>query len=82
VEGKIGSGKKCAFSSSKVRATLKKQTAGCSAKSYRELGQKIQVHHKTVKKYFTKMKVHRKAKKSAPKTTARQKSVIKARLKI
>jgi hypothetical protein len=41
-----------------------------------------QVHHNTVKKYFTKMGVHRKAKKSAPKTTARQQSVIKARLKL
>jgi hypothetical protein len=61
---------------------LKKQTAGRSAKSYRELGRKIQVHHNTVKKYLTKMGVHRKAKKSAPKTTVRQQSVIKARLKL
>jgi hypothetical protein len=53
VERKIGSGKKCALSSSKVRAALKKQTAGRSAKSYRKLGRKIQeiqVHHNTVKK--------------------------------
>jgi hypothetical protein len=63
---KIGSGKKCAFLSSKVRDALKKQTAGRSAKSYRELGQHIQVHHNTVKKYLTKMSVHRKAKMSAP----------------
>jgi hypothetical protein len=62
VERKIGSGKKCGFSSSKLRAALKKQTAGRSAKSYRELGRKIQVHHKIVKKYLTKMGVHRKAK--------------------
>jgi DNA-binding transcriptional regulator YhcF (GntR family) len=54
--------KKCALSSSKVHAALKKQTAGRSAKSYRELGRKIQVHHKTVKKYLTKMEVHCKAK--------------------
>jgi DNA-binding transcriptional regulator YhcF (GntR family) len=73
----MGSRKKCALSSSKVRAALKKQTAGRSAKSYRELGWKIQVHHNTVKKYLTKIRVHRKAKKSA-----RQQSVIKARLKL
>jgi hypothetical protein len=81
VERKIGSGKKRALSSSKVRAALKKQTTGRSAKFYRELGRKIQVHHNTVKKYLTKKGGHRKAKKSAPKTTARQQSVIKARLK-
>jgi hypothetical protein len=63
VEKKISSGKKCALSSSKVRAALKKQTAGRSAKSYRELGRKIQVHHNTVKKYLTKMGIHREAKK-------------------
>jgi AraC-like DNA-binding protein len=78
VEKKIGSGKKCAFSSSKVRAALKKQTASRSGKSYRELRRKIQVHHNTVKKYLTKMRVHSKAKKSA----ARQQSIIKARLKL
>jgi hypothetical protein len=82
VERKIDSGKKCALSSSKGCAALKKQTAGCSSKPHRELGRKIQVHHKTVKKYSTKMGVHRKAKKFAPKTTARQQSVIKARLKL
>jgi hypothetical protein len=49
VERKIGSGKKCALSPSKFRATLKKQTAGRSAKSYCELGRKIQVHHNTDK---------------------------------
>jgi hypothetical protein len=65
VKRKIGSEKKCAFSSSKVRAALKKQPGGRSAKSYRELGRKIQVHHNTVKKYLT--GVHCKAKKSAPK---------------
>jgi transposase len=71
VEKKIGSGKKCALSLSKICVALKKQTAGRNAKSYRELRRKIQVHHNTVKKYLTKMGVHRKAKKSAPKTTAR-----------
>jgi hypothetical protein len=80
-ERKIDSGKKCALLSSKVRAVLKKQTAGRSAKSYRELGWKIQVHLKTVKKYLTKIGVHRKTKKSAPKSTARQQFVIKVRLK-
>jgi hypothetical protein len=30
---------------------------GRSAKSYREFGRKIQVHHNTVKKYLTKMEV-------------------------
>jgi DeoR/GlpR family transcriptional regulator of sugar metabolism len=62
VERKIGSGKKFALASSKVRAAL---SPPC------ELGWKIQVHHKTVKKYLTKMAVHRKAKNSAPITTAR-----------
>jgi hypothetical protein len=61
---------------------MKKQTASRSAKLYRELGRKIQVHHNTVKKYLTKMRVHRKAKKIAPKTTAHQQSVIKAWLKL
>jgi hypothetical protein len=70
VARKIGSAKKCAISSSKVRAALNKQTAGRSAKLYRELGLKIKVHHNTVKKYLTKMRVHRKAKKFTPKTTS------------
>jgi hypothetical protein len=48
VKMKIGSGKKTALSSSKVRAALRKQTAGSSAKAYRELKRKIQVHHNTV----------------------------------
>jgi hypothetical protein len=52
VERKIGFGQKCAISSSKARAVLKKQTAGRSAKSYRELGWKIQLsasqHYKKV----------------------------------
>jgi DNA-binding transcriptional regulator YhcF (GntR family) len=61
---------------------LKKQTAGRSAKSYRELGRKIQAHHNTVKKYLKKMEVHRKTQKLVPKTTAPQQSVIKARLKL
>jgi DNA-binding transcriptional regulator YhcF (GntR family) len=63
VEKKIGSGKICALSLSKIRVALKKQTAGRNVKSYRELGWKIQVHHNTVKKYLTKMGNHRKAKK-------------------
>jgi hypothetical protein len=40
-------------SSSKCRAALKKQTAGRSAKSNGELGQKIKVHS-TVKKFVKK----------------------------
>jgi hypothetical protein len=74
-ERKIGSGKNCALSSSKarskVRTALKKENAGRRAKPYN-----------TDKKYLTKMEVHYKAKTSAPKTTARQQSVIKARLKL
>jgi hypothetical protein len=35
VEGKIGSDREYAISSSKARAGLKSQTAGCSAKSFR-----------------------------------------------
>jgi hypothetical protein len=66
---KIGSGQKFAPLPSKSCATLKKQTAGCSAKSYRKLGQKIQIHHNTIKKYSKKMKIHRKA---TPETTASQ----------
>jgi hypothetical protein len=56
-------------SSSKVYAALNKQRGG-------------RVHHNTVKKYLTKMSIHRKAIKTAPKTTERQQSVIKARLKL
>jgi ATP-dependent protease HslVU (ClpYQ) peptidase subunit len=55
VEKKIGSGQKYAFSSSKAQATLKKQTAGSSSTLYRELGQKIQIYHSSVKKYLKKM---------------------------
>jgi hypothetical protein len=44
------------------------------------LAWKIQVHYNTVKKYFKKMGVHLKVKKSAAKT--RQQSVIKARMKL
>jgi hypothetical protein len=40
-----------------------KQTAGRSAKSYRESGWKIQVHLNTIKKELTKMVVHHKVKK-------------------
>jgi hypothetical protein len=47
-----------------------------------KLGGKVEVHSKTVKKYLKKMGVHRKANRSALKTTARQQSVIKARLKL
>jgi hypothetical protein len=46
------------------------------------LRRKIQVHQNTAKKYLSTMRFHRKAKKSVPKTTARQKSVIEARLKL
>jgi hypothetical protein len=61
---KLDPGKNVPFHrlNSKVRAALKKQTAGRSAKSYRELGRKIQVHHNTVKLYMTKMRVHCKEK--------------------
>jgi hypothetical protein len=45
-------GNKYALSLSKVRAALKKQTAGRSAKSYRDLRRMIQVHQNTVKKYL------------------------------
>jgi hypothetical protein len=62
-------GQKSAFSLSKAYAALKKQTVGCSGKSYRELERKILVHHNTVKKYLRKMGVHCTAKKSAPKIT-------------
>lgn len=79
---KPGSGRKCALKDSKVRANLKQQTAGRSAKSYSELGRKFKVHRDTIKMYLTKMGVNRKAKKSAPKTTERQEAVIKARLKL
>jgi hypothetical protein len=34
---RFGSDRKCGISSSKARAALKSQTAGCSAKSYRKL---------------------------------------------
>jgi hypothetical protein len=60
---------KYALSSSKIRAALKKQAAGRTN------------FITTLKKYLNKMEVHRKAKKSASKTTARQRSGIKARLK-
>jgi hypothetical protein len=53
---------KCSLSSSKVRVALKKQTARCSSKSYREFGRKIQVQYNTVKKYLIKMGVQRKTK--------------------
>jgi hypothetical protein len=46
VERKIDPGRKCAILSSKAIATFKKQTVGRSSKSYRELGQKIQVFEK------------------------------------
>jgi hypothetical protein len=48
VERKIGSGTKCAFSSSTVRAALKAQTAGRSVKSYHELGWKITTLAKSI----------------------------------
>jgi DNA-binding CsgD family transcriptional regulator len=47
-----------------VLSSRNNKTAGRSAKSYRELSRKIQVHHNTVKKYLTKMEVRRKAKKN------------------
>jgi hypothetical protein len=61
--------KKFDLSSFKACAALRKQIAGCSARTYRELGRKIQIHHNTVNKYLTKIDGHCKAKKSAPKTT-------------
>ncbi|KAF2903590.1 hypothetical protein ILUMI_02597 [Ignelater luminosus] len=55
VQKKPGTGKKCLFQNSKVRAKLKAETAGRSAKSYRELRRKYKVDHKTVKKYLESM---------------------------
>jgi hypothetical protein len=78
VDGKIHSGQNCVLRPKLVE----KRTASHSRKWHRKLRQKMQVHHNTVKKYLTKMGVHRKGKKSAPKTTARQQSVIKAKLKL
>jgi hypothetical protein len=62
VERKNWFREKCSLSSSKVRAALKKQTAGRSSKSYREMGRMIKVYHNTVKKYLIKIGVHCKAK--------------------
>jgi hypothetical protein len=56
--------------------------SSCCRSKVREFGQKIHVHGNTIKEYLTKMGVHRNPKKSAPKTTAHQQSVIKARLKL
>jgi hypothetical protein len=61
-------------------AALKKQKAGRSAKSYRELRRKIQVQY--YQKVFGKVGSPPERPKSTPKTTARQQSVIKAWLKI
>jgi hypothetical protein len=63
---KLVPGKNVPFHRLRFVLPWKKQTAGRSAKSYHELGWKIQVHHNTLKKYLTKMGVYRKAKKSAP----------------
>ncbi|KAF2884664.1 hypothetical protein ILUMI_21499 [Ignelater luminosus] len=51
---------------SKVRVKFKAETAGKSAKSYKELERKYKVDHKTVKKYLESMGITRKVKKTAP----------------
>jgi hypothetical protein len=80
LERKTGSGRKSALSGSKVRAKLKAETQGRSAKSFRSLGRKYKVHHATVKKCLEQMGVHRRVKQSAPKQTEKQKT-IKQRLR-
>jgi hypothetical protein len=71
MERKIGSGKNVHFH---------QLATGRSIKSYLQLERKIQAHNNTVKKSLTKMRVHRKAKKSTPKTTIQ--SVSQAMLKL
>lgn len=82
MDRKPGSGKKCQLSDSKIKAKLKAETVGRSAKSYRELGRKYKVTGNTIKKYLLDMQVKKKSKKSAPHTTELQESVIKSRLKL
>ncbi len=61
---------------------LKGETVGRTAKSYRQLGKKYQVDPKTVKKYLQGMNIQRKAKKSAPATTAIQLVTTRFRLRM
>lgn len=81
VERKPGSGKKCSLQDSKVRAKLKAETAGRSAKSYRQLGKKYKCDKNTVKRYLESMGIEKKKKKTAPFTTEKQQNVIKCRLR-
>lgn len=81
LERKTGSGRKCVFRDSKVRSKLKSEILAKNAKSFRKLGIKYNAHHQTVKKYLQSMGIERKKKKSAPATTAKQKIVIKSRLR-
>jgi hypothetical protein len=69
VDRKLGSYRKCALSSSKGCAALKKQTVGRSAKLYREDLSSSQHSLKVFDK-------------STPKTTAREQFVIKVSLKL
>jgi hypothetical protein len=77
VEKKFGSGRKCALSSSKAHATLKKPTTVRSAKSYRELGGRSKFITTLSESIWQRWECS-----SASKTTAPQKSVIKAVLKL
>ncbi|KAI4469764.1 exonuclease phage-type/recb c-terminal domain-containing protein [Holotrichia oblita] len=57
IERRKGSGKKCVLSDSKVRALLKTETVGRSAKSFRQLGRKYGVDKNTIKKYLQLMDI-------------------------
>lgn len=82
VNRKPGSSRNTTFSDSRVCARLKAETQGRSAKSYRALARKYGTNHSTIKKYLEKMNIRRRAKKTAPSQTDRQKNVIKKRLRL
>jgi DNA topoisomerase IB len=62
-----------------VRARLKAETHGHSAKTFRSLARKYEINHSIIKKYLD---IKRQAKKTAPSQTDRQKRVINLQLKL
>lgn len=60
---------------------LKRITKNTKHKSYRKLGKKLNLHHKTVKKYLNELQIKRRCKKSIPKATLNQSKTQKYRIK-
>lgn len=77
-----GSGNFSTLSHSKTRARLAKLTSNKVAKSYRELGNKLECSKTTVKKYLESMGIKRRTRKRKPAVSETQEKTQKIRLSL